>query len=319
VQTLTTAQTATAQKTETLQTQLNGNTASIQQQAKSIDGLYAQWSLKVDVNGRIGGIGLAGSADLIDFAIRADRFYIAAPNGTDKGRTILTVLSTPTVANGVTIPAGTYLDGDLLATGTITGDKITAYSTINAPNINGGQININNNFIVDSNGNVTAKSGTFEGTVLANKITGTIDVESMKRSAWTPSYKTFFSPLNSINLTPTDFSSVRDYSGSHTSYGSIEMAFVGTATNAIGAIMFEIDVDVKQAVTVNQRVAIVDDSMRIFVNEGLEFQRSNSGVASFNLPVGRSRVQIIVVNNKGYDIALVLLGDFIDNNNVKFA
>ncbi|MRN38618.1 host specificity protein J [Neisseria sp. N95_16] len=80
---------------------------------------------------------------------------------------------------------GMALNGDLVADGTILGRHIAAKQTISAPIINGGKvsassflggnINIGNgNFTVDSNGNMTAKNGRFEGTVRADRVEGVL-------------------------------------------------------------------------------------------------------------------------------------------------
>ena len=84
----------------------------------------------------------------------------------------------------------TAISGDLIADGTIHGKHIAAGQTIQSPiinastingatvnsgMINGGQISIGNgNFVVDSNGNLVAKSGRFEGTVYADKLVGDV-------------------------------------------------------------------------------------------------------------------------------------------------
>lgn len=57
-------------------------------------------------------------------------------------------------------------NGDLIADGTILGKHIKANQTISAPIINGGELNINDRFIVDKYGNLTGKSGRFEGDVV---------------------------------------------------------------------------------------------------------------------------------------------------------
>lgn len=97
-----------------------------------------------------------------------------------------TVLTVPTVINGITIPAGVYLNGTMfqdglittskLAAGAVTADKITAtqLSAIAADmgSITAGSMNINNQFIVDSFGNLTARSGAFSGSLSGADITG---------------------------------------------------------------------------------------------------------------------------------------------------
>ncbi|VWX29693.1 conserved hypothetical protein [Moraxellaceae bacterium 17A] len=118
------ADSALSSRIDTVQTTVNGNTASIQTQQQSINGLYAQYTVKVDVNGRVSGFGLASSSTQSDFAIRADKFYIAPPSGTGNGVSPFMVLTSPQVINGVTVPIGTYIKGDLIATGSVTADKI---------------------------------------------------------------------------------------------------------------------------------------------------------------------------------------------------
>ena len=56
------------------------NKTSIQQNAYAMNGLFAQYTLKVDVNGRISGFGLASTNTVSAFNIRADQFYISNPN-----------------------------------------------------------------------------------------------------------------------------------------------------------------------------------------------------------------------------------------------
>lgn len=43
--------------------------------------LYAQYTLRVDVGGRVSGFGLASSQSVSDFIVRADRFSIVSPTG----------------------------------------------------------------------------------------------------------------------------------------------------------------------------------------------------------------------------------------------
>lgn len=77
-----------------------------------------------------------------------------------------------------------FLDGNLIATGTISGDRLVAYTEIKAPIIRGGSININNRFIVDENGSATinyrnGKAGTImkDGTIKIFDETGALVVQ----------------------------------------------------------------------------------------------------------------------------------------------
>ena len=118
---------ATAQKLSTLQTTVNGQTASIEQHAQSLNGLQAQWTLKMQTGGVVGGIGLAGNNGVIDFAINANKFYIAPPTG-GKGVTPFVVLTSPQVINGVRVPAGTYIKSAFIQDGSIDIAKINKAS-----------------------------------------------------------------------------------------------------------------------------------------------------------------------------------------------
>ncbi|MGP5406108.1 TipJ family phage tail tip protein [Psychrobacter celer] len=95
--------------------------------------------------------------------VMADKFGVVKDAADGVVKPMLTVVNNQVAVNG-----------DLIADGTILGKHIKANQTLTAPVINGGSLNINNRFMVDKYGNMTAKSGTFEGTVLADKIEGKV-------------------------------------------------------------------------------------------------------------------------------------------------
>lgn len=75
--------------------------------------LFAQYTIKLDVGGKVSGFGLASSSTSSSFAIRADRFYIAAPSGVSGVGDIIpfAVQATPTLTPaGELLPAGVYID-----------------------------------------------------------------------------------------------------------------------------------------------------------------------------------------------------------------
>ena len=96
--------------------------------ANKVTGLYAQYTVKLDVGGRVSGFGLASSTTQSDFAINADKFYIAPPTGSSKGTSPFMVLTTPTVINGVTVPTGTYIQSAYIHNGSIDIAKINKAS-----------------------------------------------------------------------------------------------------------------------------------------------------------------------------------------------
>ena len=107
-----------AQKVTTVQTtavdaddRSKTNRSSIQSHTQSIDGLYGQYTLKIDVNGRISGFGLASTNTSSAFAINADRFYIANPNNPNNTDTAFVYQSSAYTdsATGTVVPAGLYV------------------------------------------------------------------------------------------------------------------------------------------------------------------------------------------------------------------
>ena len=123
---------ASASVTDTISARLNtGDFAAVQVQssasASAVTGLLAQYTVKLDVGGKVSGYGLASSSASSEFAIRADRFYIAPPEtgGGDAVQIIpFSVQATATTINGVAVPAGVYINDAYVKNGTITNAKI---------------------------------------------------------------------------------------------------------------------------------------------------------------------------------------------------
>lgn len=80
VSALTTQQSATATEVSTLQTTVGNNTASIQEVSESVDGLYAQKYIKLDVNGKVAGWGGANDGKESNFIVNFDSFAIGSGN-----------------------------------------------------------------------------------------------------------------------------------------------------------------------------------------------------------------------------------------------
>lgn len=114
----------------TLQTTVGGNTASIQSQQQSIDGLKARATLKLQSGNLVGGVGIENDSKTIDFIIQSNRFAIAAPSDvttTVTPKYAFSYQSTPmTLPNGTVIPSGLYLDNASISY--INADKIYADS-----------------------------------------------------------------------------------------------------------------------------------------------------------------------------------------------
>uniref|UniRef100_UPI000666AC6C phage tail tip fiber protein n=1 Tax=Moraxella canis TaxID=90239 RepID=UPI000666AC6C len=131
---------ATAQSLQSLHTTVNGHTASIQQHAQSLNGLSAQWTLKVQSGGIVSGIGLASENGVSDFAVLADKFYVASPQG-NKTPMFSAVTRTTTI-NGVRVPPGNYLSDAFIQNGSITNAHIANGSIDNVKIANGAIDNV---------------------------------------------------------------------------------------------------------------------------------------------------------------------------------
>lgn len=126
---------AVSSSVTTLQSTVNGNTAAIQTEATTratVDGyLGAQWTVRVDVGGRVVGFGISSTSSATagpssDFGVVADRFYIAPPLGTAGVSNIspFIVQATPTTINGQAVPAGVYMSTAFIRNGELTSAKI---------------------------------------------------------------------------------------------------------------------------------------------------------------------------------------------------
>lgn len=95
---------------------------SIEATANAAGMLGTQWTMKLDVNGRVAGIGLANSGISSDFIIRADRFAVAAPasSGSSAVKYAFVYQASSQTIDGTTFPAGLYLDKATIASASIT-------------------------------------------------------------------------------------------------------------------------------------------------------------------------------------------------------
>lgn len=126
----------------TAQSTADGNTATVQAHAKSINGLEAQYTVKVDVNGKVAGYGLAttpkNGTPESKFIVNADRFGIGAPGKADVFPFTVDTRQNRVGVNGELVVNGKAIV-DKLNAGDINGDKITA-NTLNANRLKAGSI-----------------------------------------------------------------------------------------------------------------------------------------------------------------------------------
>lgn len=103
---------ATVKQVNTMQTTVNGHTASIQEQKQSIDGVYAQQYMKFDVNGHIVGHGSMNDGKTGTMIFNYDAVHFGAPVGVDgiQPKPLMSLQTkADTLPNGTIIPPGLYV------------------------------------------------------------------------------------------------------------------------------------------------------------------------------------------------------------------
>lgn len=126
----------------TAQSTADGNKATVQAHARSINGLEAQYTVKVDVNGKVAGYGLAttpkNGTPESKFIVNADRFGVGAT-----GKADIFPFTVDTRQNRVGVNGELVVNGkaivDRLNAGDIHGDKIAA-NTLNANRLTAGSV-----------------------------------------------------------------------------------------------------------------------------------------------------------------------------------
>jgi len=141
---------ALSSQTTQIATTVGEHTTAIEQNALSIDGIEGEYTIKIDANGKVAGIGLVNGPTGSEFAIRADKFYIVYPEGDGSVSIVPFVVGmvngTSTVGiNGALVVDGTIL-ARMIAADAVTADKINVSSlaaiSANLGSINAGDINI---------------------------------------------------------------------------------------------------------------------------------------------------------------------------------
>ena len=147
----------------TAQSTADGNKATVQAHARSINGLEAQYTVKVDANGKVAGFGLAttpkNGTPESKFIVNADRFGIGATGKADVFPFVVDTQKNRVGVNGELVVNGKAIIDNLNA-GDIHGDKITA-NTLNANRLKAGSVTareIGANSVTADKMNVTSLS-----------------------------------------------------------------------------------------------------------------------------------------------------------------
>lgn len=126
----------------TAQSTADGNKATVQAHSRSINGLEAQYTVKVDVNGKVAGYGLAttpkNGTPESKFIVNADRFGVGSTGKADVFPFVVDTQKNRVGVNGELVVNGKAII-DRLNAGDIHGDKITANS-LNANRLTAGSV-----------------------------------------------------------------------------------------------------------------------------------------------------------------------------------
>jgi hypothetical protein len=113
--------TSTAQSVTNLTSTVGDHTTTLGIHGKVINGMEGSYSVSLDTNGVLTGFALVSKTDTngrvtTAFGVDAQNFYIGAPAANKKPFIVTTV---PQTINGITYPAGTWIDVAFIATATI--------------------------------------------------------------------------------------------------------------------------------------------------------------------------------------------------------
>ena len=236
--------TSTASQVTTIQTTVDGHTTSIATNATSIDGVKAQYTVKIDNNGVMSGYGLssdliAGTGVLSKFIASVDQFAVVAPNRTagQLNSVPFAVLRTSQTINGVSFAPGVYIDGASINTGTIGNTQIAnaaidtakiADASIVTAKIGDAQITDakisgviqstgyapgNTGWQIDKDGSVEFGSGVFRGNIYAEAgfFSGVVSAASVQAALSNSTNYTYGTPGTYSLTIPTglDADSIR--------------------------------------------------------------------------------------------------------------
>ena len=170
-----------AESISILQSDVGDNSALITTQADSIDGIEANYTVKIDNNGRIAGFGLASTlpTDTTDpafseFVVIADQFSIVDPAST----ALAPIQPFTVTSQKIFLGTDVQVDGDLLTTGTTISDIAllvgsgTSFFKVSSTGIQlGNETFASAPFRVTAAGALTATNATITGEITATSLT----------------------------------------------------------------------------------------------------------------------------------------------------
>jgi len=117
----------------TVQTTVEGNTASVQQIMQSIDGTSANIFFKASVNKKVAGMAIGVNGDVSEVAFLADKFFVAA-NDDANASAMFTIITAKTTIGGLDVEPGVYVNAAFINAATIA-QAIVGQAIIDSANI----------------------------------------------------------------------------------------------------------------------------------------------------------------------------------------
>lgn len=165
-----------------------------------------------------------------------------------------------------------------------------------------------------------------DGTLNAKKLMqGSISIDKMLQSAWTPCWSKYIFPSNEYNTAtaPWQYPSThknQNWRIAEPSLGGIQFS-QGTVSFDVPAMLWEMNVWCKYPQIIVQVLRVVDDNFNYYVN-GVHLhstgQFQGARALYTQLYGGNNLIQIVVNNQHWGQTALTLQGDIIDNINIFF-
>lgn len=144
-------------------TELQAQTQVVNEAVSGPDGILSKYAVKVNAGGLVSGYGLIADANngnpVSAFAVEATQFYVGSPTSNKKP---FIVLTSPGTINGVSVPAGTYIDSVFIANATIKSAQINSLTTdkivVEAGTSKAGNLTAGRTYTINANGSVSTST-----------------------------------------------------------------------------------------------------------------------------------------------------------------
>jgi len=208
-----------------LTTTVGGNTTSISTQSESIDGVEANYTVKIDNNNRIAGFGLlsttSGSTPFSEFAVVADQFSIVDPSSTAANP----VQPFTVTAQKVHFGTDVVVSGDLVTTGTVSADYLDVTGVITAGSLITSSATISNDIRIGSGESVF--SADENGIYLGNETFANAEFKVSPTGALTASSATLTGNVTASSFTLATGATLSDADGAISNAQQLMSAVTG--------------------------------------------------------------------------------------------